>query len=665
MNYNELSITNNNLEEEKTNLMKIFDCIDKQISFIYDTGAGSGKTYALKEGLVHTIKKNGRFYEKHNQNILCITYTNVAANEIKNRLGTTKIVQVSTIHDRIWDIIKKFKKELLNIHKMNLENELQRNIDIIVTSKEAKWYRDTVLNKEEFLTKTINNIKDYQCNYNKNANEFKINFIGKHFQELTISNVAHFKKTVNAILSKYRIENAIKQIEEKGDVIKIEYTPKINRNQLTKFKISHDTLLDYAEKLIELYPSLQNLLCDKYPIIFIDEYQDTSEKIIHFIDLIREGAAKYNKKICIGFFGDCKQNIYDEGIGSNIYNYKSKYEIVTNNFNRRSSHEIVCVANNIRNDSLRQKTIYNNFHADNCAFYNDTLDETNINNIKQNWNISKDNKLYCFLLKNEFVAEKNDFLQVYQAFKSCYPGIKYEQLNSELFSDDDSKLGEIQLLFKQVMKFKNKINDDKSLIRNFIDFKCNKYSVNNIEDIISKCKKVCGEKIGEYVLSLCQELKDNSNIIQHILGEDILSNDDFKSKISFVLFQDIEEPSIDSFLDLPINELDNWYKYITNDFVNKEIVYQTIHSTKGLQYDNVVIELDDDFARDKTYFKRFFQNYHLATDKIDDNKFLKAQNLLYVGVTRAIKNLAVYYNFDEKEIDVKRNIEQIFSINSK
>ena len=60
------------------------------------------KTYALVQSLKLLLnKKESQFYI-HGQKILCITYTNAAANEIKERLGNTPLILVSTIHERMW-----------------------------------------------------------------------------------------------------------------------------------------------------------------------------------------------------------------------------------------------------------------------------------------------------------------------------------------------------------------------------------------------------------------------------------------------------------------------------------------------------------------------------------------------------------------------------------
>ena len=70
--------------------------------------------------------------------------------------------------------------------------------------------------------------------------------------------------------------------------------------------------------------------------------------------------------------------------------------------------------------------------------------------------------------------------------------------------------------------------------------------------------------------------------------------------------------------------------------------------------------MENNFGRDKDYFKRFFKYYN-KRDKLDENdreKFEKARNLLYVSVTRAIKNLKIFYVDDISEFEDE--IKKIF-----
>lgn len=658
MDYNNLLISPENKIIENNILENVYRCIDSKKSFLYDTGAGAGKTYALKETLVYILKKYGKFLKKLNQNILCITYTNVAVNEIKERLGNTNIVLVSTIHERIWNIIKRFQNELKLLHKDKLQEELLSIKEFLEEDDKANWYKN--IDKSSFDEILYSHIKEYYKNHRKNASNFRIDFIQQYFPNFNVTNISNFKSTIENLIRKKKYEETLSKIDQLTNK-QIVYDPKYNNDKLEEFMISHDTLLDYAFKLISRYEKLQKILADKYPFIFVDEYQDTNEKIVKLINLIKNQSEKIGKNVCVGFFGDSKQSIYDDGIGSGIYELVEEYCKIKNNFNRRSCSEIVNYANKIRNDSISQISIFNNFHADNCKFFNESLDDNTIEEIKQDWNISINNKLHCFVLKNDIVAEKNLFKSVYEAFSSC---TYFEQLNTELLSEDEFKLGGIELLFKRLIAFKNKSLNPKSLVYNFIDLKNKSYTVDDIKDVINKIKEVNGDILSDYSKSFFETFKDHKDIIKHVLKDNFIESfEDFKIKIAMVLFKNDENPNLDIFLNLKMDELNNWYKYITRDYEDKEVIYQTIHSSKGLQYDNVVIVLEDNFAKDHKYFSRFFENYDCENELDTDNKrkYLKAQNLLYVGFTRAIKNLFVFYNYDQSNKKLQNNIDRIFN----
>lgn len=74
-------------------------------NFLLSGGAGSGKTYSL----VQTLKQININYPT--AQVACITYTNTAAIEIKNR-ANIKNLRVSTIHDFLWNTIAPFQKEM-------------------------------------------------------------------------------------------------------------------------------------------------------------------------------------------------------------------------------------------------------------------------------------------------------------------------------------------------------------------------------------------------------------------------------------------------------------------------------------------------------------------------------------------------------------------------
>jgi len=103
-----------------------------------------------------------------------------------------------------------------------------------------------------------------------------------------------------------------------------------------------------------------------------------------------------------------------------------------------------------------------------------------------------------------------------------------------------------------------------------------------------------------------------------------------------------------------------WYEFINND-QKTDTVYHTYHGTKGAEYDNVIIIMENNFGRmNKNKFSSFFKNYedtHSLSEE-DKIKFNNTKNLLYVSCSRSIKNLRILYLDDVSEF--KSGIESIF-----
>ncbi|MEO7486968.1 MAG: ATP-dependent helicase [Ferruginibacter sp.] len=83
----------------------VLACVDSGNNFLLSGGAGSGKTYSLVQVIRQVIKENPT------SKIACMTYTNAAVKEIEERVNHSNL-NVSTIHDFLWDCIKHFQKEL-------------------------------------------------------------------------------------------------------------------------------------------------------------------------------------------------------------------------------------------------------------------------------------------------------------------------------------------------------------------------------------------------------------------------------------------------------------------------------------------------------------------------------------------------------------------------
>lgn len=82
------------------------------MSFLIDAGAGSGKTSSLTLALDHIRGPERKSLIQDGQQVACITFTNVAKNEIIERTDKDPLFRVTTIHDFLWDAIRPFQKEL-------------------------------------------------------------------------------------------------------------------------------------------------------------------------------------------------------------------------------------------------------------------------------------------------------------------------------------------------------------------------------------------------------------------------------------------------------------------------------------------------------------------------------------------------------------------------
>lgn len=93
--------------EINSHLDRIYEKIDNHQNFVVNGGAGSGKTYALIQSLKYIFSNNPK------ARVACITYTNVAVNEIRERVPFEGLF-VDTIHNFIWELIKNYKTNLIS-----------------------------------------------------------------------------------------------------------------------------------------------------------------------------------------------------------------------------------------------------------------------------------------------------------------------------------------------------------------------------------------------------------------------------------------------------------------------------------------------------------------------------------------------------------------------
>lgn len=98
---------------------------DVRPSFIMVAGAGSGKTTSLIKALDHIGKTFGDRLRRRNQQVACITYTEIAVGEIWSDVGNNPLFHVSTIHSFLWALVKPFQKDIATWVRHRMDTKLE------------------------------------------------------------------------------------------------------------------------------------------------------------------------------------------------------------------------------------------------------------------------------------------------------------------------------------------------------------------------------------------------------------------------------------------------------------------------------------------------------------------------------------------------------------
>lgn len=283
--------------------------IDENFKLI--AGPGSGKTTFLVNHIKNVIKNSDKL--KNGRKILCITYTNVAVDTIKERLGNhDNEVEISTIHHFLY-------KHILKPYIWVLKTEINSNL-LDLSSVNISFPSFSVLPDSE--TK-------------------KLLAMGKNLKNI-FSQLQKFYWILDDDEIKPKCPGLIP--------FQTEYLLKYKDNLWSDGRITPDDILKFSYEILIKEPMILNVLRIKFPHIFVDEFQDVCNVQCKIIELICE------KDINIGVIGDPAQSIYSfrganygnlENLNLNMQNY-----IIKNNF--RSSDKIVNILNNFRRDNLIQ-----------------------------------------------------------------------------------------------------------------------------------------------------------------------------------------------------------------------------------------------------------------------------------------------------------------------
>ena len=251
-------------------------------AFLINAPAGSGKTTKIRNMLKSITIENPSF------KILCITYTNRAADELKKDLDNSNII-VCTIHSYINDLISPFFSESSVI--------------------ELYW---TIFGSK-IEERIANKAKD------EHVNSSNMHYIEKY-----------------GSLSRETVKDNLTCLSYGETPFTSLYTG----------KLSHDDLLMFAYKLIEKHPIILRKIYSKFNYIFIDEYQDTSAYVLKLFYT----AVKDKTNISLFLLGDRMQQIYQNYDGSFEAEFKTFDFTEKLDTNHRSVPDIISILNKIYND---------------------------------------------------------------------------------------------------------------------------------------------------------------------------------------------------------------------------------------------------------------------------------------------------------------------------
>ena len=277
-------------------------------------GAGSGKTRVLTTRIGHLIEDKG----VQPANILAITFTNKAANEMRERVEETlesdaSDMWISTLHSCCVRILRKD----INRIGYNRSFVIYDSADQVTLVKDC--LKELNLNDKVFEPKmiisTISGAKDKLYD----PKQFK----AMHMNDNRMSKIA--------------------------DVYAL-YQDRLKRNSALDF----DDLIFKTVELLKSDKEVLDYYRNRFKYIMVDEYQDTSKAQYELIKIL----AKEHQNICV--VGDDDQSIYGwRGADiRNILEFEKDYDdvhVVKLEQNYRSTQIILDAANTVISNNIERK----------------------------------------------------------------------------------------------------------------------------------------------------------------------------------------------------------------------------------------------------------------------------------------------------------------------
>ncbi len=576
----------------------IFNCLNPNYpkSFFLFAGAGSGKTRTLVNVLTKFKETYGQDYKLRRKKIAIITYTNAAADEINHRLSYDSIFEVSTIHSFCWELIKNFTTDIKNWVKKDTEESVKELEDKLSRARDSN---------------------------NKTA-----------------------------ISNRKKLESKNKRLLALPLINKFVYNP--NGDNYTKASLNHSEVISITCYFLNEKDLFNQILTNKYPIVLIDESQDTKKDLIEALFKVQ---ADYKDSFSLGLFGDTMQRIYSDGKEKLGQDLPDDWLKPVKKMNHRSKSRIIELNNKIREDidGQRQLARIENSGGIVRFFIASRDDDKQAIERKIQERMAKitfdkkwkqNNYLKTLTLEHHMAAVRMGFNNFF------YPLYGIDKLKQGLL---EGSLSSINFFTRIILPLCNAKNED------------NKFEISNIvkqnsplfdKKLITETsdKKAILNRAKTSIDSLLK-LWDNNQypkLIDVLLevsksGIFVIPND-LKTSIERTKSKSDDNDDDDDVLsawDLALNA--SFAEIIHyNNYISENSNFSTHQGVKGLEYDRVLVIIDDEES--KGFMFSYDKLFGLKSLSDSDNKNIKegketgidrTSRLFYVACSRAKESLAI------------------------
>ena len=584
-------------------------------------GAGSGKTRSLTHRIAYLIEEKG----VAPWNILAITFTNKAAQEMRERVDAL----VGYGSEDIW--ISTFHATCSRI--------LRRHIDLLGYDRNF----------------TIYDASDQKSLMKEVLKEMKIDT--KQFPERSVmSEISSAKNEYKSPLD-YRNEYGSNFRNQRIADIYERYQKRLKENNALDF----DDLLVKMVDLFQTNPDVLEHYQDRFQYIMVDEYQDTNTVQFLLVSLL----AKKYRNLCV--VGDDDQSIY-KFRGANIYNILNfekvfpDAQVIRLEQNYRSTQNILNAANGViaNNKGRKEKKLWTeNQKGELVHFkqYDTEYDEADgvvsrINFLAMRGVQYKDMAiLYRTNAQSRIFEEKLKQKNIPYAIVrgiSFYDRKEIKDLMSYLKVVDS---GMDDLSVKRIINVPKRGIGQTTINRlqefailnqmSFLDAVFNADEIPEVARALAKLHKFADmiEEFREYASEheISELLEHNLDVTQYRAELEAEGTDESISRLEDIeeLFNDIayyeeeeENPNLRDFLaEKDMYTLNAGIDNLEDE--NNKVLLMTLHNAKGLEFNNVFLG-----GMEEGVFPGFG-----AMMSGDESEIEEERRLCYVGITRAKERL--------------------------